>query len=55
MSLPEAHREARRTLPTLLATGGGPKYPCRPMTEFAEEFLERHARHWKSATLATKR
>ena len=58
MSLPEARREARRTLAALLDTpeeGSGPRYPGRPMAEFAEEFLERQARHWKPATLATNR
>ena len=54
LSLPEARKEARRVLPTLLdepEEGGGPRYPGRPMSEFAEEFLERYARHWKPNTL----
>ena len=54
MSLPEARREARRTLVTLLDTpekGSGPRYPDRPMDAFAEEFLERYARYWKPRTL----
>ena len=54
MSVAEARREARRVLATLLDVPQeehGPQYPGRPMTEFAEEFLERHARHWKLATL----
>lgn len=56
LSLPEARSEARRTLVTLLDTpekASGPRYPGRPMSEFAEEFLERHARHWKPNTLAS--
>ena len=54
MSLPEARREARRTLATLLEVPEkkrGPRYPGRPMDLFAEEFLERHARFWKPRTL----
>ena len=55
MRLPEARREARRTLATLADApepGRGPRHPGRPMGAFAEEFLERHARYWKPATLA---
>ena len=58
MSVPQARHEARRTLPTLLdppEKGRGPRYPGRPMTAFADEFLERHARHWKPATLEANR
>ena len=54
MSVAEARREARRTLAALLDEpddGRGPRYPGRPMSEFAEEFLERYAWHWKSNTL----
>ena len=54
MSVAEARREARRVLATLLDVpeeGRGPRHPGRPMAEFAEEFLERYARHWKPATL----
>ena len=58
MSVPQARQEARRTLPTLLdlpEKGCGPRYPGRPMAEFADEFLERHARHWKPRTLEANR
>jgi len=58
MSLPEARSEARRALATLLEApqkAGGPRYPGRPMAAFAEEFVERHARHWKPNTLAISR
>ena len=54
MSLPEARQEARRTLVTLLdepEKASGPRYPGCSMDAFAEEFLERHARYWKPATL----
>ena len=54
MSVAEARREARRVLATLLdmpEEGRRPRHPGRPMAEFAEEFLERYARHWKPATL----
>ena len=54
MSVAAARREARRVLATLLdepEQRGGPRHPGRPMAEFAEEFLERYARHWKSNTL----
>ena len=58
MSVPQARHEARRTLPTLLdppEKGRGPRYPGCPMAAFADEFLERHARHWKPATLEANR
>ncbi|MCY3856853.1 MAG: integrase arm-type DNA-binding domain-containing protein, partial [Rhodospirillales bacterium] len=58
MSLPEARNEARRVLASLLDTPetvSGPRYPGRPMAAFADEFLERHARHWKPGTLASNR
>ena len=54
MSVAEARREARRVLATLLDEPDdrrGPRYPGHPMSGFAEEFLERYARHWKPATL----
>ena len=54
MSVAEARREARRVLRGLLdepEEGRGPRYPGRPMSEFAEEFLERYSRHWKPNTL----
>ena len=53
MSVAEARRQARRTLPTLLDMPGerrGPRYPGRAMSEFAAEFLERYARYWKPST-----
>lgn len=56
MSVAEARREARRALAAMLDEpddGHGPRCPGHPMNEFAEEFLERHARHWKPATLAS--
>ena len=46
--------DARRVLATLLDVPEeecGPSHPGRPMAEFAEEFLERYARHWKPNTL----
>ena len=58
MSLPEARNEARRVLATLIEEppkGDGPRYSGRPMAAFAEEFVERHARHWKPSTLAGNR
>ena len=55
MTLPEARAEARRLLATFIEPArkdNGPKTPGRPMDAFAEEFLERYARHWKPRTLA---
>ena len=46
--------EARRVLASLLdepEQGRGAKHPGRPMSEFAEEFLERYSRHQKRAAL----
>ena len=54
LTVAQARQEARRVLPTLTdlpRDGGGPRYPARPMPAFAEEFLERHARHWRPSTL----
>ena len=55
MSLPEARREARKLLATFIEPtrkDSGPRTPGHPMDAFAEEFLERYARHWKPRTLA---
>ena len=54
MTLPQARREARELIAAFLDTvkeNGGPRTPGRPMIEFADEFLERYARHWKPVTL----
>ena len=56
MSVPEARREARRLIASYIEpvkTDNGPRTPGHPMTEFADEFLERYARHWKPRTLAS--
>ena len=58
ITLPEARREARRLIVTFLDAArkdDGPKTPGRPMNAFADEFLERQARHWKPATLETNK
>ena len=58
MTIPEARREARRLIATFIEPArkdNGPRTPGRPMTEFADEFLERYARHWKPRTLETNR
>ena len=54
MTIPEARREARRLIASYIEpakTDNGPRTPGHPMAAFAEEFLERYARHWKSRTL----
>ena len=54
MTVPEARGEARRLIASYIEpvkTGNSPKTPGHPMTEFADEFLERYARHWKPVTL----
>ncbi len=54
MTIPEARREARRLIESYIepeVKGSGPKTPGHPMAAFAEEFLERYARHWKPKTL----
>ena len=54
MTLPDARNEARKLIAAFIDTvknNGGPRTPGRPMDEFAVEFLERYARHWKPATL----
>ncbi len=56
MTVPEVRREARRLIASYIEpvkTGNGPRTPGHPMTEFADEFLERYARHWKPRTLAS--
>ena len=56
ITVPEARREARQIIAGFLDTPvktEGPRTPGRPMTEFAEEFIDRHARHWKPSTLET--
>ena len=58
ITVPEARREARQIIAGFLDTPAkttGPRTPGRPMTEFAAEFIERHARHWKPSTLETNR
>ncbi len=58
MTVPEARREARKLLAAFLDTvkkDGGPRTPGRPMDAFAEEFLDRYARHWKPRTLQSNR
>ena len=54
MTVPEARRGARRLIASYIEpvkTDNGPRTPGHPMTEFADEFLERYARHWKPVTL----
>ena len=54
MTIPEARAEARRLIAAFTETvrnDGGPRTPGHPMDAFAEEFLERYARHWKPSTL----
>ena len=54
MTVPEARGEARRLIASYIEpvnTDNGPRTPGHPMTEFADEFLERYARHWKPRTL----
>ena len=58
MTVPQARREARKLIATFiepLQKDSGPRTPGHPMDEFAGEFLERQARHWKPATLETNR
>ena len=53
MTVPEARTEARRLLATLIEPkpkDNGLRTPGFPVAVFAEEFLDRHARHWKPAT-----
>ncbi len=56
MTVPEARREARRLIAGYIEPAkedNGPKTPGHPMTAFAEEFLDRQARHWKPRTVET--
>ena len=58
ITVPEARREARQIIAGFLDTPAkttGPRTPGRPMNEFAKEFIDRHARHWKPGTLETNR
>ena len=55
MSVPRARHEARELIAAFTDTvknNGGPRTPGHPMSEFADEFLERYARHWKPSTLS---
>ena len=54
MTVPEARREARKLLATV-KKDAAPRTPGRPMDAFAEEFLDRYARHWKPRTLQSNR
>ena len=54
MTVPEARREARKLIATFIDTvkeDGSPRTPGRAMDTFADEFLDRQARHWKPATV----
>ena len=54
MTVPQARAEARRLIASYIEparTDNGPRTPGHPMDAFAEEFLERYARHWKPSTL----
>ena len=58
MTLPQARREARELIAAFLDTvkeNGGPRTPGRPMIEFADEFLERYARHWKNSAYVVRK
>ena len=55
MIVPETRREACRLIASYiepLTKDEGPRTPGRPMIAFADEFLQRYARHWKPATQA---
>ena len=54
LTIPEARREARRLIASYIEpakTDNGPRTPGHPMTDFAEEFLDRQAHQWKPRTL----
>ncbi|MDE2911630.1 MAG: site-specific integrase, partial [Paracoccaceae bacterium] len=54
MTIPEALREARRLIAGYIEpakTERGSRAPGHTMTAFADEFLDRQARHWKPRTL----
>jgi integrase len=56
MTVPAARREARRLIASYIEparTDSSPRTPGHPMTAFADEFLERHGRHWKPRTVET--
>ena len=56
LTVPEARCEARQLIASFfepVTANSGPRTPGHPMTAFAEEFLERHSRHWKPATRET--
>ena len=55
MTVPQARAEARKLIATFIEPAkvdNGPRTPGHPMIEFADEFLQRYARHWKASTLA---
>ena len=57
MTIPEARREARRLIASYIdpaKTDNGPRTLGHPMAAFAEEFLDRYARHWKPSTLESR-
>ena len=56
MTVPEARAEARKLIAAFLDTvknDNGPRTPGHPMDAFADEFLDRQARHWKPRTQET--
>ena len=56
LTVPQARREARKHIAHFTEPARatiGPRTPEHPMTAFAEEFLKRHARHWKPSTQKT--
>ena len=58
VSVPEARDKARDLIAGFLdmpAKTNEPRTPGRAMTAFADEFIDRHAHHWKPRTLATNR
>ena len=55
MTVPQARAEARKLIASFIEPArndNGSRTPGHPMDAFAEEFLERYARHWKASTLA---
>ena len=56
MTIPEARRDARRLIASYIEpakTDNGTRTPGHPITDFAAEFLDRQARHWKPKTRET--
>lgn len=54
ITIPEARGEARRLIASYIEPAkqdNGPRTPGYPMDVFAEEFLDRYARHWKPKIL----